>query len=160
MSWRRTSVDSDGSLNGEPRFAFPQSLVPGAEASLTVTLRNSHEPPRVVPRYSLGYPFCTTTLWFIFTTLSETSWSFWYLSPFSHESTRPTTPLIRHPSVSATCLFRIAGPSLHFIASTSSPFLAYPLYTFVRFDTLRFLPHAANLIPLSITPFILHLSCP
>jgi len=43
MTWRRKSVDSDGSPNGDRKFASRQSPVPGVEANLTTILRNFHE---------------------------------------------------------------------------------------------------------------------
>ena len=54
--WRRRSVDSDGSLNGDRRFDFRQSPAPGAEANLATTLRSFHEPSPNVRSATLSHP--------------------------------------------------------------------------------------------------------
>lgn len=49
MIWRRTSADSDGSLNGDQKFGFPQNRVPGVEANPTTISRSFHEPYLLLP---------------------------------------------------------------------------------------------------------------
>lgn len=137
MSWRRMSVDSDGSPNGGP--AFPQSPVPGAEASLTATLRNSYEHPRIVSPLRL-LPLLHDYFMVYFHDPKRDEPVNPVFIPFSHGeyTTHPNTrhaPLIRYPFVSATRPSRIAGPFLHFIAS--NPFISFliqPCLSALHFD--------------------------
>jgi len=121
--WRRTNAGSDGSLNGDQRFDFRPSRVPGAEANLMTILRNARETRPVICCSSLGYP-PTTTLRFILHDLKRDESVKPLFISFSHERLRFThntyvAPLYVIPFIPATYPSRTPALLSHHIASNS-----------------------------------------
>jgi len=151
MIWRRTSADSDGFLNGDQKFGFPQNRVPGVEANPTTILRSFHEPYLLLP--------LTTHLRLLYRLLSRpqatlTSHNGIY-SALPRER-MANTPSYVIPLITATRPSRIPGPSSHhitsgFLVSFSQP----PLYSLSTFYTLYLHPHVAPLMPSHIIPPLL-----
>jgi hypothetical protein len=127
MIWRRMSADSDGSPNGDRRFGFRQSRVPGVEANLTTILRNFHKTRPLRPLLLPGYP-STTTLRVISRPQADKS----VKSVFIPASTRMHDPPPQHTPHSAlrysihirNMSVPHSGPSSHYIAPNSFIYLS------------------------------------
>jgi len=167
MIRRRMSVDSDGCQNGDRRYGFRQSRVPGAEANLTTILRNFHN-PRVL---TFASPSDTPLrlLYGLFSRLEARRTSR-YLSRLSreyttrHHRTHPPLHFMLFHSYPQHVRPASLAFSSHYIASDS--FISFPytalltcFHTSIRFDTLRLPPHAATIIPSCIVFLAFRLPC-
>lgn len=120
MILRKTSVDFDGSQNGDPRFGFLRNRVPGVEANPTTVLRNFYEQRPVGPCYHRRqhtYDCCIVYFHDLWRHQSATT----IFILLSNENARPTqrTPSYVIPFITAPRPSCIPGPSSHYITSGS-----------------------------------------
>ena len=141
MIWRRKSADPDGSLNGDQRFGFRPSRVPGVEANLTAMLRNScksHRCPPLLLRLPLhdhhglfSRPQAGELNRYLFRSLTKIHDPLPQRTP--HSSLRYSTH-IRNISVPHFCTpFALHSPQL--LRHLSYTALLTHSHTFARFDT-------------------------